>query len=380
MENISQIILELTKRCNLNCSHCYRQKDFTKELTTDEWLTAIDKLAQLDIKHCVLLGGSPEMCNNFYDILQYCIDNFKEVSIETNGTISSKFSEYDCNVSISFEYANRSKNDAIRGKAEMPSLSEGVVDEIKSNYGEDVFESVKEDYDKTEGSVFELAYMKLKKTVNNKVCRFTLYSDSDITLSMVMAEKNNANSVFVPLIPVGHASNLMNKVPTSTKLLSFYQDCYNFNKITKMNHTIQQPQYVIYEYERELSQHKSFKGVVINPSKRLIELNNSRNKCLSRGRICGAGITRLFITSEGTVTPCPFIPQFKFGHIIQDDLQTILLNRDKFNKYISEYPISNKCMKCIYVSLCRGGCLATYIEDYNKMGVNCPLKDIIKIK
>lgn len=372
MNNLHQVLLELTRACNLKCFHCYTSKDTTGELTSNEWNEAINKLCSMGIGNCVLLGGSPELAPNFYDILQHCIDSFNEVTVESNGTLHTHFEDYKCNVSISFEYGNPEKNDAIRGNYNTRLAPDEVIEEVREEHGND-YEFIEKYGIKKDYGVFQLAYGKLKKIKNTKICRFSLYADSDIKLNIVLAEENNANSVFVPLIPIGNASNMLNKVPTSTKLLEFYDECYTAKEHLHMSHEIQHPQYFIYKLLRKTEEERGNEKI----SNELMDLINTEKICLNRGRVCGAGISRLFVSSTGFISPCPFLSKFNLGHILRDDLKTIHSNIDKFNKFIREYPKSTKCMKCEFVTFCGGGCIATYIKNYNNMGKGCPIHSLI---
>lgn len=58
------VILNLTKRCNLRCVHCYAGADgpaAANELSTDEWLRVIDELAAFGSPVALFSGGEPLM-------------------------------------------------------------------------------------------------------------------------------------------------------------------------------------------------------------------------------------------------------------------------------------------------------------------------------
>jgi radical SAM protein with 4Fe4S-binding SPASM domain len=78
--------IALTYRCNNKCIHCYaggpRQ---TKELSTKEWLTVIDKLHDLGIPQLVFTGGEPTLRDDLPTLIAYTQEKELVSGLVTNG-------------------------------------------------------------------------------------------------------------------------------------------------------------------------------------------------------------------------------------------------------------------------------------------------------
>lgn len=309
--------LELTQHCNLRCKHCYLGDKQQEELTTVDWFKIIDKLVDWEIKNVVLFGGEPTMRNDFYEILQYAIDNFDGVTVETNGTTPSKFNSYDCTISISFEYPDEEYNDEIRGKG-----------------------------------VFDKSLKKLQAIKNPKILRYTIYNDSDPLAMAMVAERVDANSVGVPLKPIGSGIDLRDKIPSGKIMVDFIKDIVLFNSKTRNKHIIEDCQWYI-----------------IDPNE-----HQHIPKFLERGRVCSAGVYRIYIDIFGNVYPCMFLPDVKLGNILKDAKTKILKNLKTWCDKINNMEPGGKCASCSYYNICNGGCVALYEKKGVKLGIGCGIQ------
>ena len=86
----------LTKRCNLNCDHCYLDAEFrgglkTDELNTEECFRVIDQIAEVNPNaFLILTGGEPLLRPDIYDIIRYDADKKFMVVLGTNGTMINR--------------------------------------------------------------------------------------------------------------------------------------------------------------------------------------------------------------------------------------------------------------------------------------------------
>jgi radical SAM protein with 4Fe4S-binding SPASM domain len=321
---LKECLFEITQGCNLKCKHCYlTDKTFEGDMTTEEVVVVLDKLKSLGIQDITLLGGEPTLRPDFYTILQYCINKFKNVTVETNGTTKTNLSEYKCNVAVSFENSDPNKHDDIRGEG-----------------------------------TFLASIMKLQRVSNPKIMRMTLYNDTDVMECMILAERLDSNLVFFPLLPIGNATALLDRIPTPEKILEAIQLCHLVTKQNVFgfkfahNHTVQCPQAFIYNTEL---------------------LENFKDTFEYRGRICEAGYRRIFVDHKGNVTPCPFL-SYQLGNILKETTSFIKQNIYNFIEDTKQ-PLVGKCEKCEWKKYCGGGCMATYSHDNKKMGELCPLKE-----
>lgn len=89
---VHSISWNITKRCNLNCSHCYLDADFrlgrrTDELTGHECFQVIDQIAELNPNALIILtGGEPLLRKDLCEIAHYATGKGFTVVVGTNGT------------------------------------------------------------------------------------------------------------------------------------------------------------------------------------------------------------------------------------------------------------------------------------------------------
>lgn len=79
--------LELTRHCNLSCSHCYIVKENRPQLPADKIKDIIDQLKE---HHCLILnfsGGEVFTRRDFFEIARYARKQKFAVKIFTNGTL-----------------------------------------------------------------------------------------------------------------------------------------------------------------------------------------------------------------------------------------------------------------------------------------------------
>ena len=327
---INEVYIEILRKCNLSCSHCYLDEKEKEE--SIDWIKVIDKLKFFNIKKCVILGGEPIIHKDFWKILSYAISSFKDVTVETNGTLPSFFQNYDCGVAISFESCFKKQNDEIRK------------------------------FSDSKKSVYNLAVKKMldgKNYDNKKIIRMTLYNDTDVLASIVFAEKLGANSVFMPLMIQGNAFGLIHRVPSTKKIKESIEICMNANLRMKGYHQVQIPQWYLVNLD-------------------LFEKYSSLFK--KQGRICSCSIQRLFVNYKGDVFGCPFMERPNFGNIIKDKLFSIEKKIKEFNRKISNIKPQGKCKNCSLFEICGGGCLSKWINNKSKMGDDCPLSIDLNIK
>src|SRR3972149_2945650 len=80
------VILELTRKCNLNCQHCYAAPERgRRELSFEDIKHLIDELRELGTLFVSFTGGDPTVNPNFLNILRYASDRKMALQIFTNG-------------------------------------------------------------------------------------------------------------------------------------------------------------------------------------------------------------------------------------------------------------------------------------------------------
>lgn len=89
--------IEVTKRCNLKCIHCYNPKEALSlksnkaDMTYDEFCRAVDVLVKSKVRRIQIIGGEPLVLGKILiKMLDYAKDKFKSITIFTNGTLMNE--------------------------------------------------------------------------------------------------------------------------------------------------------------------------------------------------------------------------------------------------------------------------------------------------
>jgi radical SAM protein with 4Fe4S-binding SPASM domain len=77
--------LALTYRCQNDCGHCYNESKDKPELTTDQWMSLIDKLWDIGIPHVVFTGGEPTLYQNLEKLVERSEMHGQITGMITNG-------------------------------------------------------------------------------------------------------------------------------------------------------------------------------------------------------------------------------------------------------------------------------------------------------
>ncbi len=86
------IVWNITRRCNLNCKHCYsssKNKEYPDELSTLEGYKVIDDLARFGVPVILFSGGEPLMRGDILDLIGYAGKLGLRTAVSTNGTLIS---------------------------------------------------------------------------------------------------------------------------------------------------------------------------------------------------------------------------------------------------------------------------------------------------
>ncbi len=84
--------IELTRRCNMRCIHCYlgfkspHQNSFEKELNTRQWIGIIDDIVRGGCLYLLITGGEPFLRNDFAKIYRKAKTIGLIVTVFSNGT------------------------------------------------------------------------------------------------------------------------------------------------------------------------------------------------------------------------------------------------------------------------------------------------------
>jgi radical SAM protein with 4Fe4S-binding SPASM domain len=85
--------IDLTRRCNLRCVHCYiRDKknipiNGRQELGTDQWISIIDEIVEAGCLNLLMTGGEPLLRKDFGALYRHAKTSGLLVTVFTNGTL-----------------------------------------------------------------------------------------------------------------------------------------------------------------------------------------------------------------------------------------------------------------------------------------------------
>jgi radical SAM protein with 4Fe4S-binding SPASM domain len=80
-------IVQLTRRCNLRCRHCFQVERSGPELTTPQWETVLRRLADAGVLFLTFTGGEPALRSDFLDVVKLARSMTFAVRIKTNGVL-----------------------------------------------------------------------------------------------------------------------------------------------------------------------------------------------------------------------------------------------------------------------------------------------------
>ncbi|MCD6308415.1 MAG: radical SAM protein [Candidatus Latescibacteria bacterium] len=84
------VIAGITRRCNLNCVHCYAGSGAdpaVDEMTTSEWMRVLGDLASFGCPVVLFSGGEPLLHPDIVDLARHAVDLGMRAVISTNGTL-----------------------------------------------------------------------------------------------------------------------------------------------------------------------------------------------------------------------------------------------------------------------------------------------------
>jgi AdoMet-dependent heme synthase len=126
------VYFEITKRCNLQCKHCYLSTD-SKDISTDGVKYILDELVAHNVLMLCIIGGEPFIRPDFFEILEYARKKGLRVIIVTNGTLLDKnklLRLRDIGIdrlAFSLEGSSPQKHNFIRGE----NIFQAVIENIR---------------------------------------------------------------------------------------------------------------------------------------------------------------------------------------------------------------------------------------------------------
>ncbi len=132
------VVWDITKKCNLQCKHCYNYEFYKEdglcenELDLKSVLNSIEKLKRMGVSHFHFLGGEPLLRSDISEIIQIIKENDIRISIGTNGIkLNNEMILNLVNlkvdlIMVSLDGASEGVNDCIRGKGVFKTVTNNI--------------------------------------------------------------------------------------------------------------------------------------------------------------------------------------------------------------------------------------------------------------
>lgn len=327
----------VTRRCNLNCTHCYidanmRAVASKNELTTSEGFRLLDEIAEL----CpgvmlILTGGEPLLRPDIFDLARYGVEKNLIIVLGTNGylvteTVVKKLVEIGVyGLGISLDSMNPESHDRFRGKEGSWQRALEAMEACRT--------------------------WKLDFQVQTSV---TSDNVSEISALLELSREKGARAFnLFFLVCTGRGQKITDISPAQ------YEDVLSF--VVKLG--------------------GHYKGMIVRAR---CAPYISRITCQKEERLpifqeyvgCIAGTKYCRITPEGEVTPCPYLPVVA-GHLREGTFGEIWCQSEVLNQ-LRRGDLKGKCGMCDYKTVC-GGCRARAFattSDYLAEDSWCPYEPV----
>ena len=329
---IDRVLIEITRRCNLNCEFCYNSsgKKETEEMNTEDVYEIIRKSHKCGAREIIISGGEPCLHPSFSSIVNFCMRQGPKTTIVSNGMELKEeivlLNKDEIWLQLSLDGASEMTDDKIRGKGHYRKCV-NLMEKMHDNKYE------------------------------NGIIRMTISKENinDIEEYYKIAKKYNFIPSFSFISRSGRAKVNWNEILLSN------EEKWNVIEQIKNLHK----EYESYFRIRNKEYMHGIKNII--PSKGCDLLENDLFSPL--------------IKTDGSVQPCQrlYDSSFTIGNIFADDLEFILSNHNiKMKELIEKINKRNnileeKCRPCIMHEICKKGCLGESIDNggFNHLPNDC---------
>lgn len=303
---------EVTRACALACRHCRavaQPQAHPDELSHEEAMELVERIAELAPPMLVLTGGDPMMRRDIFDIITRATERGLRVALSPAATPRLLHTDFHrlraagvVSMSLSLDGATQATHDRFRG---VPHTFERTLQAARAA--------------KEAG---------IQLQINTTLAQSTL-PEMDNFIELMRDIEPDVWSVFV-LVPTGRAT--MEDLPTADQLEEVWQRLEKLR--SSLNFAIKTTEG--HHYRRVLMQ-AAAQGA---PSPR--HMIPTRD---------GKGV--LFISHTGEVQPSGFLP-LTAGNVRTDNLADLYRNHPIFVRLRDDDAIGGKCGRCEYRKICGG--------------------------
>ncbi len=320
-ESLRIIFWETTAGCNLECVHCRRlevSRELSKsDLTTEEGRALISSIAEFAKPILVLSGGEPLMRPDIFLLAQHARQSGLATALATNGTL------------ITRAVAREIKNADI---SRVSISIDGADDKTH-----DAFRKIPGSFDQALQGIRHLKECGISVQIN---CTIARHNVKQLEALFNLAETLGADAFHIfMLVPVGCGVEIADDQMLSAE--QYERVLNHFYDLSKRS-TIHTKVTCAPHYQRIIRQRA--KG-------ERLTLQATGMEASSRGCLAGSGIC--FISHQGEVFPCGYLP-ISAGNIRTQPFAEIWQNAEVFRKLRDPNLLKGKCGRCEYRRVCMG--------------------------
>jgi len=353
------VFWEVTKGCNLRCIHCRAtatELSSSLDLPTTIALNIIKQVSQLSLPILVLSGGEPLFRADIFELARYARECGLRVALATNGTLVNKEVARKIvdagvrRVSISLDGADAATHDAFRG---IPGAFEGALAGLRN-----------------------LKELGMSVQINMTIARHNA-QQLPAVLEMVRRLGADALHTFL-LVPVGCgvdiAAEQMVPADEYEKILNWFYDRAQEGGI-ELKATCA-PHYFRVARQRRAAERRAASlpppisggnGHAIGPTEMTMPGSTGIGlhphvghpgaghpdgmQAVTKGCLAGTGVC--FISHQGEVYPCGYLPVLA-GNLNQQSFAEIWENAPVFEQLRDTGNLKGKCGYCEFRNICMG--------------------------
>jgi radical SAM protein with 4Fe4S-binding SPASM domain len=334
----SHVVWEITKRCNLNCIHCYASsvESPQAELTTQEGKRLLDQMAAVsEFRMIVVTGGEPLLRKDIFELMEYAGRLGFSIIFSTNGTLLTPQIARDLvksgvvNFSISLDGSTQESHERIR---RIPGCYNKTLQGIQAAA--------------TTGACVQVNFTAMKQNLSELLPVMDLAENLKVDLFMV----------FQSIPPCQERGAVELGPEDQLHLMETIREKQKKSKFLIM--PVCSPEYW------PLIAGQNWENTL---QKRLLQ---------SAFNGCGAGRGFCYVRFDGDVWPCNFIPVVA-GNIRQTSLDEIWRESPLLAQFRKpQRDLKDECGNCPHNPIC-GGCRGRAFAHYNNYLANDPNCTII---
>ena len=313
----SNLLIEVTRSCNLKCVYCYvEHKHEEPPLTIEEQKSVIDQFVDIGGRSLVFSGGEPLLCDFLFDIVEYASQkNVEDIHIITNGTLwtdkeVSRAADLNIHITVSLDGLKKEIHESLRGKGH-----------------ERVMQTIELFLDHGMGKT-----MKISTTP-------TQYNLDQIPAIMDFCLDHGVGTFECPCFVMrGRGKKEGRPLAPSTA------------QIHDLIH-------LLWDYHRKVGKKLRVESYYISSLKVLAANKGGAQRCP-----LGESFR---VSPAGDLYPCVFGEDFNLGSVREQPLAQILDNSEQLAE-LKAFSIDNveECRDCVWKYVCGGGCRTAAYEKY----------------